>query len=259
MLNKLVQMLIESSESIVKRDLKQVRKTLAKRKKGKTKAVKVKYPNRPPRSLDTLKQQHTNHSNDRMPLFMKQLIISGSFFLIATLIFQTQLPALSQTKQWLTKQLSEDFPFATVNVWYQERFGLPFGLFVDQSTIPTYGQLAMPVNGVVSESFETNGQGLVIEVIDQPDVYAIEQGTVIFAGNDRQTKKTIIIQHPDRTKSIYGFLDEINVTPYQFVHASQMIGTVSTLLNGQHHLYFSMQKGSEFIDPIEVIPVDDTK
>lgn len=30
-----------------------------------------------------------------------------------------------------------------------------------------------------------------IEAIDQPEVFAIDQGTVVFAGNDAQTKKQL--------------------------------------------------------------------
>src|SRR5690625_6502786 len=67
-----------------------------------------------------------------------------------------------------------------------------------------------------------------IEASDQPEVYAIDQGTVLFAGNDRKTNKTVVIQHPDRTKSTYGFLAEINVRPYQFIQANQEIGVSSS-------------------------------
>src|SRR5690625_7129649 len=78
-----------------------------------------------------------------------------------------------------------------------------------------------------------------IEASDQPEVYAIDQGTVLFAGNDRKTNKTVVIQHPDRTKSTYGFLAEINVRPYQFIQANQEIGVSSS----ETPVYFSLQKG----------------
>ncbi|WP_067837388.1 M23 family metallopeptidase [Amphibacillus sediminis] len=242
----------------MKKDLDQIRKDIIKRKQQRLKTVQI--PNRVeeterPSVHSTQKPSHQDQIKSRTPLFVKQLLIASAFFLFTVMFLQSDSNQFEKSRSWLYTQLVEDFPFATVNVWYQEQFGVPFGFFVDQSTVPTYGQLAFPVSGTVSQPFNTNGQGVLIQVDDQPEVFSIEQGTVIFAGNDRQTEKTVIIQHPDRTKSIYGFLDQIDVTPYQFVYANQKIGQVAEGNNG--NLYFSLQKNNQYIDPIEVIPVDD--
>ncbi|WP_440895988.1 peptidoglycan DD-metalloendopeptidase family protein [Amphibacillus sp. Q70] len=241
----------------MKRDLNEVRKSLAKRKAIKLNAIKYPAKTRPiKQTTSKLANPKQSIPKQKTPYFIKQVIIAGFLFLMTIMILQFT-PTSSQTRQWLLSQLSEDFPFATVNVWYQEQFGLPFGFFIDQSTTPVTNQQVLPVNGVINESFEMNGQGVIIEAVDQPDVYAIEQGTVLFAGNDPVTEKTIIIQHPDRTKSTYGFLAEINVRPYQFVQASQQIGTTSQSLDEGSNLYFSLQKGNQFLDPVEVITVND--
>lgn len=242
---------------MMKRDLNEVRKSLAKRKASKLNTIKHPAKDRPVQQITPkLADAKQSRPEQKTPYFIKQVIIAGFLFSMTIMIFQFT-PTSSQTRQWLMSQLNEDFPFATVNVWYQEQFGQPFGFFVDQSTTPVTNQQVLPVNGVINESFDMNGQGVIIEAVDQPDVYAIEQGTVLFAGNDWVTEKTVVIQHPDRTKSTYGFLDEINVRPYQFVQASQQIGTTSQSLDEGSNLYFSLQKGNQFLDPVEVITVND--
>ena len=169
------------------------------------------------------------------------------------LIFNQFPTSSSQSSQWLTSQLREDFPFATVNVWYQEQFGSPLGFFVEKSRLPVSNQQVIPVNGVINQSYDLNGQGVMIETVDQPEIYAIDQGIVLFAGNDLKTGKTVVIQHPDRTKSTYGFLADIDVRPYQFIQASQQIGTTSNDVP----VFFSLQKGMDYLDPVEVISVDE--
>ncbi|SEO35960.1 stage IV sporulation protein FA [Amphibacillus marinus] len=240
------------------KQIERVRKSFEKRKRLRKRKLGDQGNERAPKPLvgqsERLKRPHeTGHS---APFFVKQLVMASVFFFVSMMILQTSSPVFTNTKHWLFNQLREDFPFATVNAWYQEQFGVPFGLFIDSDTVPVYKEMALPVSGVISEDFQVNGQGIVIQVQDEPEVYTIEQGTVIFAGNDRKTAKTVIIQHPDRSKSIYGHLSDIKVTPYQFVYANQLIAEVSS--EDQAMLFFSMQKNNQFIDPAEVVPVDET-
>ncbi|MBU5593594.1 M23 family metallopeptidase [Amphibacillus sp. MSJ-3] len=243
----------------MRRDLNEVRKSLAKRKAIKLKALErsSKKQSIKPIAAKQVKQKQ-NDTEQQTPYFVKQIIMAGFLFLLSVVILQF-IPTSSQTRQWLASQLNDEFPFATVNVWYQKQFGIPLGFFVDQSAVPVTNQQVLPVNGVINESFDTNGQGVIFKTIDQQDVFSIDQGTVLFAGNDRETGKTVVIQHPNQTKSTYGFLTEINVRPYQFVQASQQIGTSSNSKTEGSNLYFSIQKGNQFLDPFEVITVNDPK
>ena len=241
----------------MKRDVNQVRRSLQERKKTRLKELKQSTGGR---STKQISSAYTNpnqaQTEQKTPIFIKQVIASGLIFLLTIIILHFPL-ASNRSKGWLTSHLNEDFPFATVNVWYEEQFGQPFGFFVDQSTIPVTNQQVLPVNGTINESIDLNGQGVMIEVDRKPDVYAIDRGTVLFAGKTQETNQTVVIQHPDRTKSTYGFLDEIDVRPYQFVEASQKVGAASDQLEAGANVYFSLQKGNQFIDPFEVITVND--
>lgn len=237
---------------MMKRDVSQIRRSVAKRKAEKLRAIQNRSVSR---SIQpTVKKTNSIHKQTEQttPVFVKQVIASGFVFL-AVLFFNQFPPSSSQSSQWLTSQLREDFPFATVNVWYQEQFGSPLGFFVekDQELVPH--QQVIPVNGVINQSYDLNGQGVMIETVDQPEIYAIDQGIVLFAGNDRTTGKTVVIQHPDRTKSTYGFLADIDVRPYQFIQASQQIGATSNDVP----VFFALQKGTDYLDPVEVISVDE--
>ena len=242
----------------MRRNISQIRRSLAKRKADKLKEIQAR-PQLTPKISGQVKpkiNKNQTQSPQKTPLLIKQVIASGIIFLVVSVAFQLT-PETNTSRTWLTSQLREEFPFATANVWYQEQFGQPFGFFVENSPTPEFNPQVTPVNGVINQSYDLKGQGIMITTNDQPEVYAIEQGTVLFAGNDRTTGKTIVIQHPDRTKSTYGFLAELNVRPYQFVQASQQIGTTSNDKDEQSNLYFSLQKGTEYLDPVEVITVND--
>ena len=236
---------------MMRRDVSEVRRSLAKRKAEKLRAIQSRPASRPVRPAPVKINPSHQQTEQTTPVFVKQLIASGFVFLAVLFFNQFKSPE-NNVSQWVTGRLHEDFPFATVNVWYQEQFGSPLGFFVEESRPPVPNQQVIPVNGVINQSYDLNGQGVMIETADQPEVYAIDQGVVLFAGNDRTTGKTVVIQHPDRTKSTYGFLADIDVRPYQFVQSSQQIGTTSS----DTTVFFALQKGTDYLDPNEVISID---
>lgn len=237
------------------RDVNEIRKSLEKRKSERIKAINQStkdHSRKPPNSNPANVKKHEKEKET--PIFMKQLIGAGIVFLLAVLIFQSPSTP-NELKNWASGQVNEEFPFATVNVWYQEQFGTPFGFFVDQSVTPVINQESLPVLGMVNESIDLKGQGVIINVHER-DVFTVEQGTVLFVGTTKETGKTVVVQHPDRSKSTYGFLAEANVRPYQFVEASQHIGISSEPIDGEAQIYFSLKKGNQFIDPQEVMRVN---
>ncbi|GAA4064570.1 hypothetical protein GCM10022410_08890 [Amphibacillus indicireducens] len=236
---------------MMKRDVSQFRRSLAKRKAEKLRAIQNRSASRPVKPIVRKINPSHQQTEQTTPVFVRQLIASGFVFLAVLFFNQFKSPA-NDVSQWVTDQLREDFPFATVNVWYQEQFGSPLGFFVEESRQVVPNQQVIPVNGVINQSYDLNGQGLMIETADQPEVYAIDQGVVLFAGNDRTTGKTVVIQHPDRTKSTYGFLADIDVRPYQFIQASQQIGATSS----DATVFFAVQRGMDYLDPNEVISID---
>ncbi|HLR08327.1 MAG TPA: M23 family metallopeptidase [Bacillota bacterium] len=181
-------------------------------------------------------------------------ILSVLLFLAAAFILETEMPFFSTAKSWTSTALTREFPFARINKWYQETFGAPLGHQPEDSNDPD--GLALPVDGTISESFQANGYGVMIAADEPTEVTALEDGVVTFAGNDRKTNKTVVIQHADNSTTTYGYLQSIDVHLYQSIQSNQRLGTfVSTQENS--HLYFSIEKDNQYIDPVQVIQVDD--
>src|SRR5690625_535803 len=182
---------------------------------------------------------------------------SVALFFFVAFLMQTNLPGLKQTKEWTYEALHQEFPFAKVNEWYVTRFGSPLS-FTPQGTVQL-GQeetMALPVLGHVVETFAANGTGIMISPEEKTGVSTISRGVVIFAGNDRNTHKTVIVQHADGSKTTYGYLSSIDVHIYQTVNANQTIGTFQPTKDNEM-VYFSIEMDKEFIDPSQVIKVDD--
>ncbi|GAA0442449.1 stage IV sporulation protein SpoIVFA [Lentibacillus halophilus] len=184
-------------------------------------------------------------------------MLSVMLFFAAALLFGTDHPMLSKPKQWTENALTEEFPFARVNQWYQETFGAPLALTPDGNQTKDQEQaLAFPVNGSVSETFQANGTGVMLSPETTSKVSALQGGVVIFAGNDKQKGKKVIVQHADNSQTVYGHLNAIDVHLYQFIKDGQALGTFNPN-NGSKNVYFAIEKEDAYVDPVQVIKVDD--
>ncbi|MFC3039267.1 peptidoglycan DD-metalloendopeptidase family protein [Virgibacillus xinjiangensis] len=213
------------------------------------------YPDFSEEGSVTEKNEHHPAKGMAIRAVISALLFAGTAFII-----QTDAELFKEPKNWTTEALTEEFPFAKVNVWYQDTFGGPMQLSPQPSTdteTVTQDQLTLPVSGSVKESFQTNGKGIKIAPGEETGVAALEDGVVVFAGKDRDTEQTVIIQHPDGSKSTYGFLSALNVHLYQFVERSQKIGSFSPVQE-RESMYFSIENKDNYVDPVQVIKVDDT-
>ncbi|MFP7493500.1 M23 family metallopeptidase [Terribacillus saccharophilus] len=188
--------------------------------------------------------------------FMFRLIVSASLFFGTAIYLQADHPLIEKTKGTVLTTLTEEFPFATVNSWYQERFGDPVALSPGGDDPGTAEVQAMPVNGTVVQPFDESNEGILIESAQQSDVVAVDEGIVIFAGNDKETGKTIILQHADKSKSIYGHLHAIEVNQYQHIGANEKIGEFVPNEENAQSVYFALQQGNKYLNPIQETPVD---
>lgn len=188
------------------------------------------------------------------PFILK--IASAVFLFFSTyVLFKQEHSVLEQPKQWLRASLTEEFPFAKVHHWYVTTFDETVDFnFLNGQTVPAQtNEHSLPVSGEVVETFAHNGTGIRISTEQRTDVTALDAGIVIFAGNDRHTKKTITLQHADGTMTTYGFLHTIDVHPYQSVVAQEKMGSFLPT-NDSETFYFAIEKENEFIDPQKVIP-----
>lgn len=186
----------------------------------------------------------------------KSLIGAIIFFLACFIVLQMSSPSMKPAKEWLETALQKEFPFAKVASWYGDKFGDPLALSPDKKIRDGQAEyLYMPVMGDVVETFSTNGTGIMISPKEESAVTATNEGIVIFAGNDKKTKKTIIVQHADNSQTTYGYLSALDVYLYQFVNSNELIATFTPSEQNQV-LYYSIEKENKYIDPTEVIQVD---
>ncbi|ASN05106.1 M23 family metallopeptidase [Virgibacillus necropolis] len=189
--------------------------------------------------------------------FILKGILSSILFLGTALLLQTNNDMLDDPKVVASSLLTNEFPFAKVNQWYQQTFGTPLALTPkDNANTPDDSTLALPVSGNISESFQANGEGVLISPDEASTVSVLRDGVIIFAGNDPETNKTVVVQHADGSKSTYGYLSSTNVHLYQFVENNQVIGKFVPSENSKN-VYFSIEKDDAFMDPVQVIEVDD--
>lgn len=251
--------------------IEKVRQSIIERQKARRKYLSDSEPNqrRPNLSQVQMEEKHGYFSDHLdyihketgqqklFPGLMIKGVLSLMLFLGVFLLLKSNVSLLEKPKEWTSHALQEEFPFARVYQWYEETFGTPLA-FSPQNHQEAVGQgdLSLPVSGHVTETFQVNGSGIMISPKEVVPVSAWHDGVIIFAGNDRDTDKTVVIQHADQSKTTYAHLSSLDVHLYQFISEGESIGTFNPT-EAHETVYFSIEKDSEYIDPIQVINVDD--
>ncbi|SEP93534.1 M23 family metallopeptidase [Piscibacillus halophilus] len=201
------------------------------------------------------KADSTEFRTPKSTKYLMKFLGSAIIVFFTLFVYQTQLPLLNQLKPFVHQTMTEDLPFATVQAWYDEHFATPFLSFGrDEERMVNQDVQSVPVSGVQRERVRDYEDGISIEVVEAQNVYPLDRGTVLFAGEKSDTGNTVIIQHEDGTKSVYGHLNTIDVFHYQFVSPGQAIGKIEPdELVGYTNMYFAVQDGSQFVDPVQFI------
>ncbi|MBO8155935.1 MAG: M23 family metallopeptidase [Bacillaceae bacterium] len=249
------------------RDIHRIRKNIALRKKAKKSNRNQRVPSSSYNYSVNEEEKHgfypfasdqsssTSQNVWLMSILLKTLLAGILFFSIA-IIFQINHDRLERPKEYLRAALTREFPFATVQTWYRDHFGAPFSLVSEPTPASetTEVERVLPVNGMIAEN---GNEGVKIISDEQSKVFAMDEGTVIFAGKKKSLGNTVIIQHTDGTNSIYGNLDEIHVYLYEFISRTESIGTISPDQGEEASLIFAVKKGDKYVNPIKVMKVDE--
>lgn len=197
------------------------------------------------------------HPLFRSDIFVMKLLMASCLVLITAIIYKNGEGAFQKAQLIVENVMEEEFHFAAVSKWYEERFGSPIAFFSPNpsSDRAENSHYAVPASGQVLESFKDNGQGVTIQTTKKI-VEAMNEGIVIEAGKKEKTGLTVIVQHADGTETWYGNLKEIDVALYDFVEMGAPIGQVNQNENEQGTYYFAIKKGDQFIDPNQVISFD---
>lgn len=260
----------------MKRRVNHVRRRIAKRRKNR-KAIftsentkdysyvnlEEKHGYLPPIHPSTSKKSYGSKKTNPFTKVVAQVMLSVGLFLFVKIMLLPNTFFPETLKNQTLEALTEDFPFAKVYSWYEESFGEPLSLTnrvsqkIDGENLEE--PIVLPVNGQVSPSTVEQFPGIFIRPEEAENVRAMLDGFVIFSGRDRDTNhKTIIIQHKDNSKTIYGNLNSVNVHLYQFVPKNKVIGSVDpTTANGD--FYFSIEKDRKPIDPLQVIKLENNE
>lgn len=208
-----------------------------------------------------------SYEKEEHPLFKKEyfyfkLLASLCLFLVVGVMFKHPSDKLDEPRAFVNEAMDQEFQFASVTTWYEDKFGKPIAFLPEDSAAKggreeLNNQNGVPVSGKITESFESNGAGIMIETGPGSKVESMNDGVVIFAGSKEELGKTVVIQHSDKSESWYGHLDSVDVKLYETVKKKKEIGKVKTSEDGtKGSFYLAIKKGDAFIDPKKVIPFD---
>lgn len=125
---------------------------------------------------------------------------------------------------------------------------------------PEQGSLASPLNGSVGSGFgwrldPFTGQrawheGVDIKATEGQSVQAAKGGTVIFAGYDPELGNTVILEHGNDLRTIYGHNKELTVAVGQKIEQGTEIALAgSSGRAAGTHLHFEIRRGELSINP----------
>lgn len=249
--------------------IKKVRESIKKRKRSRGHLYQTKTFRNEPSIFPKEEEKHgylidvpDYESTDQpIKLFKAPVLIKGmlslALFFGLSFLLDSDFDILSKPKTWAERAVTEEFPFARVYHWYHQAFGNPLAFHPkEQIAGQDHDFISLPVNGQVIETFQMNGTGILIEPEQTETVNVWNGGIIIFAGNKKDTGQTIVVQHPDLSKTTYGHLSSIDVHLYQYVSSGQKIGVFNPTETSRS-VYFSIERDDEYLDPVQVIQVDD--
>ncbi|HEX2619901.1 MAG TPA: M23 family metallopeptidase [Phototrophicaceae bacterium] len=133
--------------------------------------------------------------------------------------------------------------------------------FPDDNLSPSGWHLPLQARSYsVVAGFTTNHSGIDLEAPEGTDVFAAENGMVVFAGQSNTGRGLMValahsINGNYDTYTLYAHLKEVNVNCGQVVAAGEKIGTVGATGNASGpHLHFEVQdKDGNLIDPTTIL------
>jgi len=242
---------------IMDKRIKHIRKGIKKRK---TSRRPVKDTNDIP-ILPAIEEPYTGHVEvvpAKMFHFKKiyiRLIGATAIFVLSMFLLQTNITSLQKVSSITNKAIHDEFPFAKMNEWYVTNFGEPLSIIPVKKKTDDLVDVNILNDSEVVETFSENGNGLVLHMNENNDVRALERGVVIFAGNHKKYGKSVIIQHADDSITTFGQLSNIDVHLYEAVEKDALIAKGEK----DKEIYVQVEKNNTFVDPLQVLEVDDVK
>jgi septal ring factor EnvC (AmiA/AmiB activator) len=126
---------------------------------------------------------------------------------------------------------------------------------------PFQGALPWPARGTVTSRFGRQAtsrlgtpvvrNGVELAIADGSLVRAVHEGTVAFAGPFTGYGNLVIVDHGDRSYSLYGHLAGLDVSTGQRVEVQAPLGTSGRNPAGTPALYFELRIDGAAVDPLQ--------
>jgi septal ring factor EnvC (AmiA/AmiB activator) len=93
--------------------------------------------------------------------------------------------------------------------------------------------------------------GIEISVPERQVVRSVHEGTVAFADQFTGYGNLVIVEHGERTYSLYGFLTELQVSKGDHVEVEAPVGTSGSNPSGKPAVYFELRVDGKPVDPLQ--------
>lgn len=210
---------------------------------------------------DSETNQEVEQKLFRKDMFIMQVLLSICLFLVVGIMFKVQSPKFEAARSFVQSSFEQEFQFASIANWYENQFGKPLALLPATTDValdnidpsPSNYVYAMPAGGRVTQGFEHDSKGVIIETSNS-EIEAAKAGMVRFVSEEQTLGKTVIIAHYSGGESWYAMLDQVDVEIYDHIEVGQKIGTATKNEGDDNGIfYFAIKEGETFINPIEVI------
>lgn len=98
------------------------------------------------------------------------------------------------------------------------------------------------------KSIQPLEEGAILSIDKSQDLYATEDGLIIYTGYRKKTGKTLSILYDTGETATYGFVDEFRQLPYTTVNAGDIFGSIENEI-----LYIQVEKEGEMLETDELI------
>lgn len=125
---------------------------------------------------------------------------------------------------------------------------------------PFQGALPWPADGVLSARFGPRAQGtagppvrngIELSLAEGHAVHAVHEGTVAFADRFSGYGTLVIVEHADRSYTLYGHLGSASVQKGDVVHTGTTVGLAGRNPSGNPSLYFELRVDGKAVDPLQ--------
>jgi septal ring factor EnvC (AmiA/AmiB activator) len=125
---------------------------------------------------------------------------------------------------------------------------------------PFRGTLPWPAEGVLSSPFGRQSprspgpavrNGIELSLPEGQPVHAVHEGTVAYADPFTGYANLVIVEHPDKSYSLYGHLSSLSVKKGDRVDAGTTVGLAGRNPAGNPALYFELRVDGKPVDPVQ--------